>query len=218
MSLPLKMKMPARIAQDHFAPFQRLVLGSINFLRSERDISSTGHEEDVKLMPCDEGESVCTQHPEGDEVYYMYAAVLEEFGVKIPFNAFELDILKILNVAPSQIRPTSWAFIRGFEILCKAFIRGKFYKRTADKPFSSLCQVASSTNEQLANTFYPSLYAEWQVLQTNNWQTLFIFVSSGKFYKRTACKPFLTLCRVARSTNEQPTNPSYLVPSGEFYK
>jgi len=32
-----------------------------------------------------------------------------------------MDVLKILNVAPSQIRPNSWAFIRDFEILCKAF-------------------------------------------------------------------------------------------------
>jgi hypothetical protein len=40
--------------------------------------------------------------------------------VKIPFTSFEMDVLKFLNVAPSQIRPNSWAFIRGFEILCKA--------------------------------------------------------------------------------------------------
>jgi len=56
-------------------------IGNINLLMSDRDISSTGHEENVELFPCDEGESVCTQHPDGDEVYYMYAAVLEEFGV-----------------------------------------------------------------------------------------------------------------------------------------
>jgi len=31
-----------------------------------------------------------------------------------------MDILKFLNVAPLQIRPNKWAFIHGFEILCKA--------------------------------------------------------------------------------------------------
>jgi hypothetical protein len=40
--------------------------------------------------------------------------------VKILFTAFEMDVLMFLNVAPSQIRPKSWAFIRGFEILRKA--------------------------------------------------------------------------------------------------
>lgn len=78
-------------------------VGSINFFRSERDVSSTGHEEDVELLPCGEDENMCTQHPEGGEGYYMYAAVLEEFGVQIPRNAFEMDVLKALNVVPSQI-------------------------------------------------------------------------------------------------------------------
>jgi len=94
---------------------------SINFFRSKRDVLSTRHEEDMEILPCGEGENVCAQHPEGDEVYYMYVAVLEEFGVQIPLNAFEMDVLKVLNVEPSQIHPNSWAFIRGFEILCKAF-------------------------------------------------------------------------------------------------
>jgi len=55
-----------------------------------------------------------------DESFLMYMAVLEEFGVKIPFTPFEMDVLKFLNVAHTQIRPNSWAFIRGFEILCKS--------------------------------------------------------------------------------------------------
>jgi hypothetical protein len=50
----------------------------------------------------------------------MYTVVLEEFSVKIPFSPFEMDVLKYLNVPPTQIRPNSWAFIRGFEILCKS--------------------------------------------------------------------------------------------------
>jgi hypothetical protein len=57
---------------------------------------------------------------EGDESYFVYTAVLEEFGVKVPFSRFEMDVLKYLNVAPTQIRPNSLAFIRGFEILCKS--------------------------------------------------------------------------------------------------
>jgi len=50
----------------------------------------------------------------------MYMVVLEEFRVTIPFMAFEMDVLKFLNVAPSQIHPNSWAFIRGFENMCKS--------------------------------------------------------------------------------------------------
>lgn len=95
----------------------------IDCLRSKLKISSTGHEEDVVVLSCDEGERVCDQEMAGelDQSYMMYMVVLEEFGVKIPLTPFEMDVLKYLNVAPSQIHPNSWAFIRGFEIVCKAF-------------------------------------------------------------------------------------------------
>lgn len=94
----------------------------ITFFWSKLSISSIGHEEDVIVTPCIPGEKVCIQCPKGvkDEMYHMYAAVLEEFKVKIPFTPFDMDVLKFVNMTPSQIQPNSWAFIRGFEILCKA--------------------------------------------------------------------------------------------------
>jgi hypothetical protein len=68
------------------------------------------------LLSCDLDERACDQEMagEGDESYFVYTTVLEEFGVKTPFTPFEMDVLKILNVAPTQIRPNSWAFICGF--------------------------------------------------------------------------------------------------------
>ncbi|AES60107.2 hypothetical protein MTR_1g040490, partial [Medicago truncatula] len=94
----------------------------VNFFRSKMDISSTENEKDVTVSPCDVGERVCDQRLESvvDESFLMYMAVLEEFGVMIPFTDFETDVLKFLNVAPSQICHNIWAFIRGFEILYKA--------------------------------------------------------------------------------------------------
>lgn len=71
-------------------------------------------------MRCDEGKHVAIQRHVDEEVFYMCAAVLEEFGVQLPLNAFEADVLKFMNMVPSQIRPNNWAFIRGFEILCRA--------------------------------------------------------------------------------------------------
>jgi hypothetical protein len=92
-------------------------VSTMDLFRSKFNISSTGREEDVILLSCDPDECVCDQEmEEGDESYFMYTAVLEEFGVKIPFSRFEMDVLKYLNVVPTQIRPNSWAFIRGFEI------------------------------------------------------------------------------------------------------
>lgn len=97
-------------------------MSDVNFFQSKLYISATVNDEDVVVLPCDVSERVCDQILAGamEESFLMYMVVLEELGVTIPFTAFEMDVLKFLNVAPSQIRPNSWVFIRGFEILCKA--------------------------------------------------------------------------------------------------
>lgn len=49
----------------------------------------------------------------------MYLCVVEDLGVTVPFTSFETDVLKSLNIAPSQLQPNNWAFLRGFHILCE---------------------------------------------------------------------------------------------------
>jgi hypothetical protein len=68
------------------------------------------------VLPCGVDEWICDPKMVGtqDESFMIY------MRVTIPFTPFEMWVLKFLNVAPSQIRPNSWAFIRGFEILCMA--------------------------------------------------------------------------------------------------
>jgi len=93
----------------------------VNLFRSKNVISATGQEEDIDMRLCPPGEIVCVLRPRGvREIFHMYGAVLEEFEVRIPFTLFQMDVLRFLNVAPTQIRPNSWAFIRSFEILCEA--------------------------------------------------------------------------------------------------
>jgi len=97
-------------------------VSDVNFFHSKLDISATGNEQDLVVLPCHLGERVCDQCSVDalDESFLIYMVIMEEFGVRIPFTAFGMDVLKFLNVASSQIRPNRWAFIRGFEILCKA--------------------------------------------------------------------------------------------------
>lgn len=49
-------------------------------------------------------------HPRGvkDEYFHFYVKVLEDFKIHLPFNDFEFDLLKTLNVAHSQLCPNSW--------------------------------------------------------------------------------------------------------------
>jgi len=49
----------------------------------------------------------------------MYTMVFVYLGVIFTFTHFEEDVLKSFYVDPSQLQPNSWAFIRGFRILCE---------------------------------------------------------------------------------------------------
>lgn len=91
-------------------------------LRSLKNISSIGNEDYVILEPCILGECVCIVRPRGakDEHFHFYARVLEDFNIHLPLTNFEFDLLKTLNVAPSQLCPNSLGFIKALEIVCEA--------------------------------------------------------------------------------------------------
>lgn len=41
-------------------------------------------------------------------------------NAQFSFLDFEGEILSLMNVAPIQLHPNSWAFLRAFQILCKS--------------------------------------------------------------------------------------------------
>ncbi|KEH15510.1 hypothetical protein MTR_0909s0020 [Medicago truncatula] len=140
-----------------------------NYFRSKISISATKREEDIVLAPCPPSEKVCTMRPRGvKEIFHMYVVVLEEFGVKIPFTLFEMDVLHLLNVAPTQIHPNSWAFIRGFEILCDALdmlpSAGVFFHfygtKGVDKGF--WVPISAHPGKQLFPAFASNFKRDWK--------------------------------------------------------
>lgn len=72
-------------------------------------------------------------HSSENHGFFFYARVC----VRFPFTAFVSVVLRALNVAPSQLHPNSWCFVRVFEIVCK------YYGITATikKFFNFLCQT-----------------------------------------------------------------------------
>ena len=44
--------------------------------------------------------------------------VLKRVGLRLPLTSFEKELLTEINTAPAQLHPNSWAFVRGFQILC----------------------------------------------------------------------------------------------------
>ena len=147
--------------------------------RSKNAVSSTGREEDIDLLPCLPGEIVCVLRPKGvKEIFHMYGTVLEKFGVKIPFTRFEMDVLRFLNVAPTQIRTNSWAFIRGFEILCEALELipsvGAFFHFYGSKGVGKGTCVSLSAHD--GKQLFPSYASNFK----KNWRISFMRVRASR--------------------------------------
>ena len=54
--------------------------------------------------------------PEGP-FFFIYSTVFWRLGLRLPFTPFERALLTKVNVAPAQLYPNNWAFMRAFEIL-----------------------------------------------------------------------------------------------------
>ena len=57
----------------------------------------------------------------GVPLTFIYSAIFKRLKLRLPFTFFEKELMMELNVAPCQLHPNAWAFIRSFEILCNYF-------------------------------------------------------------------------------------------------
>ncbi|RDX93466.1 hypothetical protein CR513_24269, partial [Mucuna pruriens] len=74
----------------------------------------------VTVSACRSGEAVCMSSAKGPKpFFYLYDTLHSKLGINLPFTHFEWSVLRALNVAPTQLHPNSWAFVRAFELLCK---------------------------------------------------------------------------------------------------
>jgi len=49
---------------------------------------------------------------------YVYEFMFKEYSMTFPLTDFEAKMLSLMNIAPSQLHPNSWAFLRCFELVC----------------------------------------------------------------------------------------------------
>ncbi|RDX82531.1 hypothetical protein CR513_36661, partial [Mucuna pruriens] len=74
----------------------------------------------VTVTACRSREAVYMNSAEGSRpFFYLYDTLHSKLGIKLPFTHFEWSVLRALNVAPTQLHPNSWAFVRAFELLCE---------------------------------------------------------------------------------------------------
>ena len=55
-----------------------------------------------------------------DEFFYMYMCHFSQLYIRLPFDDFTMGVLRLVNVAPTQLHPNSWAYLQAFWVLCKA--------------------------------------------------------------------------------------------------
>ncbi|RDX70209.1 hypothetical protein CR513_50571, partial [Mucuna pruriens] len=74
----------------------------------------------VTVTACRSGEAVCMSSAEvARPFFYLYDTLHSRLAIHLPFTHFERSVLQTLNVAPTQLHPNSWAFVRAFELLCE---------------------------------------------------------------------------------------------------
>ncbi|KAK2368548.1 hypothetical protein QL285_081735 [Trifolium repens] len=91
---------------------------SIQDFRNDVMLSGSGREGDVVIDPVGNRELVTGVNTQTPHYFYMYASVVEHLNLWLPFTEFELALLNALNVAPTQLHPNGWAFVKAFELVC----------------------------------------------------------------------------------------------------
>ena len=66
-------------------------------------------------------ERVCHgQEGAADKFFYMYMCHFSQLHVRLPLEDFAMGVLRLLNVAPTQLHPNSWAYLQAFCVLCQS--------------------------------------------------------------------------------------------------
>ena len=81
------------------------------------------HDDDIAVLPCTLGEPVCGDERANNGVpfFYFYQVVFKRIGMRFPFSRFERELLTKINIAPAQLHPNAWAFVKAFGVLCGFF-------------------------------------------------------------------------------------------------
>jgi len=55
-----------------------------------------------------------------DGFFYMYMCHFSQLHVRLPFDNFTMGVLRMLNVAPTQLYPNNWVYLQVFRVLCRS--------------------------------------------------------------------------------------------------
>jgi len=94
-------------------------LKRIRKLRHAQSLSRIHSDQDLVVIPCNPTQPVCSSCCSGEPPFcFFYEMLFTRLNFRLPLTAFEKEVLSAMNVAPAQLHPNSWAFVRAFYILC----------------------------------------------------------------------------------------------------
>jgi len=56
------------------------------------------------------------------DFFYVYSCMFVKLHVRLPFDNFTMGVLRLLNVAPTQLHPNSWGSLQAFRLLCRTLL------------------------------------------------------------------------------------------------
>ena len=74
------------------------------------------HDSKMVVLPCHHDEPICADDKtsNGESFCFLYTTLFKKVKVRLPFTRFERELLTELDIAPAQLHPNSWAFVRAF--------------------------------------------------------------------------------------------------------
>ncbi|KOM31885.1 hypothetical protein LR48_Vigan01g144100 [Vigna angularis] len=106
---------------DEFSSLFRSSAVLADWVENSCILRTLGYNACVRLVACREDERVFHGRENSSrEFFYCYASPFYDLYLRVPFTTFQMDVLRTLNVAPSQLHPNGWGYMQAFAVLCRA--------------------------------------------------------------------------------------------------
>ncbi|KAL4392791.1 hypothetical protein AHAS_Ahas03G0380400 [Arachis hypogaea] len=89
------------------------------FRRQHRLCKGREDEEEYEIVAPNPEDRNCFSRLDKSECHFvfMYECLFTRLGVSLSFSDFELEILRICRVFPSQVHPNSWSFMKVYQLV-----------------------------------------------------------------------------------------------------
>jgi len=94
----------------------------VDFRKKYDILADTVDDHIISVERAKSGDSVCHgREGHSYDFFYMYSTLVLDLHVRLPFDDFTMGVLRVLNVAPNQLHPNSWASLQAFRLVCRVF-------------------------------------------------------------------------------------------------